>query len=251
MAALLFGCGLACAGVPAAHAQSVWGGTTSTGDYNTASEWTPATAPVAAGQSAVFDAAGPDTVNVSAGIAPDSWTFNANAQSFSISGAAVNFSVAGAGGGIINNATAGQFIGISNIIGGAGVTVQQLGASTLILSGSNTYGGGTLISAGTVQVSNADSVGSGLVLMNGGTFQSNGVTDLTFTNNFSVTSSGGTIDVNGTVLTLSGIINDIGGGAVLNIADSSGGFGTAVLSGHRRRHFRFQRLHTGDCGQRQ
>ena len=170
--------------------------------------------PVAAGQSAVFDTAGPDTINVSAASAPDSWTFTANAQSFSIGGAAVNFSVAGVGGGIINNANAGQFIGISNVIGGAGVAVQQLGASTLILAGSNTYGGGTLISAGTVQVSNANSVGSGLVLLNGGTFQSNGVTDLTFTNNFSLTATGGTIDVNGTNMTFSGVMADLGGPGV-------------------------------------
>ena len=231
LAALLVGCGLTVAAVPAAHAQSVWGGTTSTGDYNTATEWTPATAPVAAGQSAVFDAAGPGTINVSAAIAPDSWTFNANAQSFSIGGAAVNFSVAGVGGGLINNANAGQFIGISNIIGGAGVTVQQLGASTLILAGSNTYGGGTLISAGTVQVGNANSVGSGLVLLNGGMFQSNGVTDLTFTNNFSLTATGGTIDVNGTNMTFSGVMADLGGPGVLNITDSTGSFGTTVLSG--------------------
>ncbi|MBA2399245.1 MAG: autotransporter-associated beta strand repeat-containing protein, partial [Bradyrhizobium sp.] len=228
LAVLLFGCGLAFAAVPAVHAQSVWGGTTSTGDYNTDSEWTPATAPIAAGQSAVFDTGGTDTVNVSAGIAPDSWTFNANAQSFSISGSSVTFS---AGGGITNNASAGQFIGIFNNIAGAGAGVQQSGASTLILAGSNSYTGGTFISAGTVQVTNANSVGTGLVLMNGGTFQVNGASDLTFANNFTVTGAGGTIDVNGTVLKLSGVINDVALGAFLNITDSSGGFGTAVLSG--------------------
>jgi len=48
----------------------VQGGTTSTGDYNTNTEWTPATVPTAAGQSAIFDAVGPDTINVSGGIAP-------------------------------------------------------------------------------------------------------------------------------------------------------------------------------------
>jgi autotransporter-associated beta strand protein len=227
MAALLFGCGMAFAAVPAAHAQT-WGGTAGTSDYNDDNNWTPTGAPIAGGQSANFGAAGSDTVIVSPGIAPDSWTFNANAQSFSISGSNVTFS---AGGGIINNANAGQFIGIFNSIGGAGAGVQQSGASTLILVGSNTYGGGTLISAGTVQVNNANSVGTGLVVMNGGTFQVNGASDLTFTNNFSVNTPGGTIDVNGTTLTLSGIIADIGPAPVLTITDSSGGFGTAVLSG--------------------
>jgi len=227
LAALLFGCGLAFATAPAAHAQFTWGGTTSTGDYNTATEWTPATAPIVAGQSAIFNTGGTDTVNVSAGVGPDSWTFTTNAQSYSISGSSVTFS----GGGIINNANAGQFIGISNDIAGAGAGVQQSGTSTLILAGNNSYAGGTFVSAGTVQVTNANSVGTGLVVMNGGTFQVNGASDLTFTNNFSVTGAGGTIDVNGTVLTLSGVINDVALGAFLNITDSSGSFGTAVLSG--------------------
>ncbi|MBR1142898.1 autotransporter domain-containing protein [Bradyrhizobium sp. AUGA SZCCT0431] len=134
----------------------------------------------------------------------------------------------------MNNANAGQFIGISNNIGEsvAGVGVWQLGASTLILSGVNTYTGGTMIFGGTVQVTNANSVGTGPVFMNGGTFQSNGAGNLTFANGFSVASGGGTVDVNNTVLTLSGVINDIGAGAVLNIIDSSFSFGTAVLSGN-------------------
>ena len=227
LVALLISCGLAVAAVPAARAQSTWGGTTSTGDYNTDSEWTPAIAPIAAGQSAVFDTGGSDTVNVSAAIAPDSWTFNATAKSFSISGVAVTFN---GGGGIRNNANAGQFIGILNNIGGAGVGVQQSGASTLILAGNNSYDTTTQISAGTVQVTNVNSIGTSAVFMVGGTFQSKGAGDLTFTNNFYVTGQGGTIDVNGTTLTLSGVISDFGP-TFLNITDSSGGFGAAVLSG--------------------
>lgn len=225
-AALLLGVGLAVALVPAAYAQSTWGGTTSTGDYNTATEWTPAIAPVAGGQLAIFDAAGPDTVNVSAAIAPDVWIFNTSAQSYSISGANVTFT---ANGGILNNANAGQFIGIFNNIGAAGATVSQNGASTLILSGINTYTGGTSITGGTLQVTNNSSVGSGAVLLNRGTFQTNGVTNLTFTNQFQVGAFGGTVDVNGTTLTLSG---DISGPGTLNVTDSSFSFSTAVLSGN-------------------
>ncbi len=75
--------------------------------------------------------------------------------------------------------------------------VQQPGASTLVLAGTNTYTGGTVISAGTVQVTNANSVGTGPVMMNGGTFQATARRpDLH--QQFSVTSAGGTIDVNGT-----------------------------------------------------
>jgi autotransporter-associated beta strand protein len=221
LAALLFGVGLTVAAMPVAQAQT-WGGTTSTGDYNTNTEWTPATAPVAAGQSAVFDTGGTDTVNVSAAIAPDSWTFNANAQSYSISGANVTFS---AGGGITSNANTGQFVGIGNNIGGASATVFQNGASTLQLSGNNTYGGGTTIASGTLQVAGNNSIGTSQVTVFGGTFQPSGVTDLTFTNDFFMVSAG-TVDVNGTTLTLSGAIF---GPGTLTITDSSLSFGTAAL----------------------
>ena len=96
-------------------------------------------------------------------IIPDSWTFNANAQSYTISGADVNFSLAGATGGIIDNANAGQTITISNNIGEsvAGVAVQALGNSTLVLTGTNTYTGGTTIAAGaTLQLGNGGATGS-------------------------------------------------------------------------------------------
>jgi hypothetical protein len=70
-----------------AQAQNVWGGTgstTTTTNYNLGTNWStpPAGAPpVAGGQSAQFANTGSATVVVTAGpIAPDSWTFNANAQ---------------------------------------------------------------------------------------------------------------------------------------------------------------------------
>src|SRR5580692_8738907 len=81
-----------------AQAQNVWGGTgstTTTTDYNLGTNWSslPAGAPpTASGQSAQFANSGIGTVMVTAGpISPDSWTFNANSQSYTISGAAVNF----------------------------------------------------------------------------------------------------------------------------------------------------------------
>jgi len=199
LAAWLLGCGLAFAAVPTALAQSTWGGTANTSDYNDNNNWTPAAAPIAGGQSAVFDTTGSNTVTVTAGpIAPDRWTFNSTSQSFSISGADVNFSP---GVGIVSAANANQFISIANNIGGAGVQVWVAGNNTLQLSGTNTYSGGTQITSGTVQVTNINSVGTGAVLLNGGTFKTNGAANLTFTNNFSGTSSGSILDVNGSELT--------------------------------------------------
>jgi fibronectin-binding autotransporter adhesin len=232
----------------AAHAQSVWGaGATNTTNYNLDSNWGPATSPVAAGQSAVFKNNGKINVNVTAGpIAPDSWTFNANSKSFNISGADVNFSLAGANGGIINKANTGQIITISNNIGEtfAGVRVQQTGNSTLILSGANTYTGNTTISAGTLQVTNNSSVGTGNVILDGGMFQADGVSDLKFNNRFRMNAAGGAIDANGVTLTLSGNIVDGAGAGPLTILDtSSGGGGRVIFTGNN--------TYTGDttiCG---
>ena len=126
------------AGAEPAAAQSYdWGGpgsTTTTPIYNLNTNWAnPPTGapPIAAGQSAVFDTNGSNTVTVTTPVAPDSWTFNAGAQSYNFSGAAVNFSLAGPTGGIINNASADQTI--ANSIGEsvAGVQVQHFGGGVL------------------------------------------------------------------------------------------------------------------------
>jgi autotransporter-associated beta strand protein len=133
--------------------------------------------PLAAGQSAVFDATGTASVVMTAGpIAPDSWTFNANSQSYSVSGAAVNF---GTTAGLVNNASAGQTISIANNLGGAAAQVQQLGASTLTLSGTNSYTGVTTIAAGTLALTGTGSIAasSQVNLTNtGATFDISGTT---------------------------------------------------------------------------
>src|ERR1700730_6775352 len=157
-----------------ARAQAfTWGGTgstTTTTDYNLGTNWSSpliGAPPVVSGQSAVFDTTGSATVAVTRGsIAADSVSFAAGAQFYSISGSPGNFSPAGASGGIIDNANSGQTISISNNIGesAAGVQVQLLNNSTLILSGSNSYSGGTTVSNfGSLQVTNNNAVGTGTV----------------------------------------------------------------------------------------
>jgi autotransporter-associated beta strand protein len=230
--------------VSAAQAQGyTWGGagsTTTTADYNLGTNWSnpPAGAPpVAGGQSAVFDATGSGSVTVSAGpIVPDSWTFNATSQSYTIDGAAVNFSLAGPTGGVIVNTNSGQTISIGNNIGEsvAGVRVQLNGPDLLILSGSNSYSGGTTVDGfGTLQVTNNASVGTGAVTLGSGVFQADGLSDLAFTNNFKLNTSfnGSTIDANGATLTIAGNITDGNGPGKLMVQDSSFGSGALVLLG--------------------
>ena len=242
MASLGFGVLLAVAVLlpDSVRAQSfTWGGTgstTATSAYSTGTNWSnpPAGAPpIVPGQSAVFGATGSSTITIGGGpMLPDSWTFSANSQSYTISGNPVDFSLSGPTGGLINNANAGQTITISaniNDAGGGPVMVQQLGNSTLVLAGTNGYSGGTLISAGTVQVNNADSVGSGTVTLNGGTFQLQSGS-VAFSNNFAVNAAGGTVDANGGQLNLGGVIADGAGAGVLRVTDSAGG-GSVQLSG--------------------
>lgn len=217
-----------------AHILSVWGGSgssTATNDYNTGTNWSNLVAPSGSEVVASFTTTGSTTVNVSVGpISPGQWVFSSNSQSYTFSGVDVNFGdLSGSMSGIVNNANAGQTIIIGNNINdgavfvpGTGfvpvpVSVQQLGNSTLVLSGVNGYTGGTLISAGIIQVTNANSVGTGTVtLADGGTFQLQSGT-VGFTNNFAINAGGGTIDNHGGVLTISGVISDGTGAGLLTL----------------------------------
>src|ERR1700685_3321064 len=119
---------------PQAQSQT-WGGpasTPATAGYKVGTNWShpPAGAPIAAGKSAIFDTTGSSAFTFGAGgITPGSRSLNANAQSYAIPGAAVNFSATG---GLFNHANAGQTISISNALGesAAGAQLQQLGNST-------------------------------------------------------------------------------------------------------------------------
>jgi autotransporter-associated beta strand protein len=89
--------------------------------------------------------------------------------------------------------------------------VEKTGAGKLVLSGTNTYSGGTVISAGILQANNSNAVGTGPVTLDGGTFKT-GAANLTFTNNFTINGTGGTIDNSNRRLTLSGVISNGSGG---------------------------------------
>jgi uncharacterized protein with beta-barrel porin domain len=209
----------------AALAQSVWGGSgssTTTTDYNTGSNWsTNPTAPTAAGSSAQFGngtggsgGTASTAINVSANSTPDSWTFNANSQSYTVTGAAVNFGNTAT---LTNNANAGQSISIANNMTGA--TLTQGEASTLTLSGTNSFTttsifAGTLVNTGSL---------TSTVSNTGGTFTNN----LTVTG--TVTNGVGNTFNNNSAGTISGLVTNSGTGT--NSGTLSGGLSNGAF-GH-------------------
>src|SRR6185437_4237542 len=148
----------------------IWGGTgssTNTTDYSTGTNWSTGGPPGAPGQAAIFSSSGSPTVDVATGLhIPDSWTFDAASQSYTITGNAVAFS--GLGPNLVNNANSGQSISIANAMTGA--SLVQAGASTLTLSGADNFSS-TTISAGTLALTGSGSLTGSVNLSNAaGTF---------------------------------------------------------------------------------
>ncbi|WP_156255167.1 autotransporter-associated beta strand repeat-containing protein [Sandarakinorhabdus oryzae] len=115
--------------------------------------------------------------------------------------------------------------GFTNYAFLAGVPGQliKIGSGSLILQGSNSYSGGTLLNAGSIQLENNNALGSGALTMADGTTLIAGLDGLAVGNNV-VTLGNGTIDTGANAFTLSGVIS--GAGSITKI-----GSGNLSLSG--------------------
>ena len=111
---------------------------------------------------------------------------------------------------------------ISDSASSAPAGLIKLGNGTLVLSQANTFGGGIMISAGTVGVGNNGALGTGDINLNGGTLRADGASR-TLSNNIAITSSS-TLGGSQT-LTLNGVIT---GASTLNKSSSS----VVELGGH-------------------
>ena len=154
---------------------------------------------------------------------------------------------------------------ISGIIGdGAGsgkLALIKSGAGNWVLSGANTYSGGTTLDLGGLTLSNSSALGSGALTINAGTLDSGGNISLatnntqTWNGNFTFTGSQNlnlgtgavslgstagarTVTVNNNTLTVGGVISDgtataltKAGGGVLTLAGANNYTGATTISG--------------------
>ena len=114
-------------------------------------------------------------------------------------------------------------LALNGVIGGAGA-LTKVGGATLVLAGTNSYQGGTVINGGTIEVSANANLGnaSGTLTLDGGTLRSTAI--FTTARNVTLNAAGGTFDTNGgTALTLASAVTGAGDLA-------KGGAGTLVLA---------------------
>jgi autotransporter-associated beta strand protein len=92
----------------------------------------------------------------------------------------------------------GRAATVSNVLAGT-TALTKSGAGQLLLASSNSYSGGTTLSAGTLTLGNANALGSGAITVNGGTLDLGG-NNLTAVN---LGGTGGTISLGANTLTAS------------------------------------------------
>ncbi|BCU78524.1 hypothetical protein llg_32390 [Luteolibacter sp. LG18] len=105
---------------------------------------------------------------------------------------------------------AGKTYSLSGVVkDGSGVgTLNKAGSGTLALTGTNTYTGGTVINAGTVQINTASSLGdaAGAVTINNAVLQATAT--ITGTRNFTLGNANSTFSVdNGMTYTVNGVVS--------------------------------------------
>ncbi|MCA3395024.1 MAG: autotransporter-associated beta strand repeat-containing protein [Roseomonas sp.] len=118
--------------------------------------------------------------------------------------------------------------------GGANYGIVKTGTGTLILSGDNTYTGGTLLQEGTLGVGHNNALGTGALTMEANTTLRAELTGLSLANNVTLNGAA-TVDTQTYTLTLSGIIGGAGaltktGGGTLTLTGSNSYTGNTTVS---------------------
>jgi autotransporter-associated beta strand protein len=130
----------------------------------------------------------------------------ASSRTFTMSGSAGTFRID----------AAATVLTLSGAIGGSGV-LTKTGSGTLALTAANTFSGGTVISAGTVQITGVAASGNqnlgtgGITFANGGRLLNTGSGLQTTAKAITLNSGGGVIAMQGPTMTLTGTISGGGG----------------------------------------
>ncbi len=105
-------------------------------------------------------------------------------------------------------------ITLNGVVSGPSAALSKSGLGTLVLAGDNSYGGGTVIGAGTVTINSATSLGdlASAATFSGGTLRlANALTGIT--RSFQVSgASSAIVDTNGFSFDYDGVISPVGGG---------------------------------------
>ena len=112
-------------------------------------------------------------------------------------------------------------------LGGATAPLVISGSGTFTLSGSNTYGGGTVLQSGELSLASTSAIGTGPIVFNGGTLQYTAATSgIDFSSRFSnAPNQAYSIDTNGQTVTLASNLTSSGGSLTVL------GSGILVLTG--------------------
>ena len=98
---------------------------------------------------------------------------------------------------------------ISAVLAGTGRTLTKTGTGTTVLSGANSYNGGTFLNGGVLSVSSKANFGTGFLTFDGGTLETTAsFSDLTSANNTTLNAGGGTIRIG------AGLTNSWGSAAI-------------------------------------
>jgi autotransporter-associated beta strand protein len=221
---------------------ATWNLNPTSGDWNTAANWTPPTVPNGPADTATFDLSNTTAVSLSADTEVDSVRFDPGASAFTVT-VPVSLTLSISGNGLTNNsATMQNFVTAADATGLGTIQFSQnasAGSLTVItnngltsFTGTASAGAGTFVNNGEVsgtpviaqtEFSDDSSAGSGTFINNGGAFffGDGGQTDFFD----SATADDGTFIVNG------GTADGAFGGLIQFFGNSTAGSGTFTVNG--------------------
>ena len=213
-----------------------------TGNWNLASNWTPASVPNSSADTATFATSSITAISLSADVQVDSTVFNSGASSFTISSTSVTFTLSGGGAtnnsgkvenfvaGVTGSGARGVFRFTNNATAGTGTVFTASGpivagalSGLIQFEGTSTAGNANFVNNGStakaavggiVQFINTSSAGSAILTNNGGTINGAGGGIVFFVE----TSTAGNA-----TLTANAGRGAPGGGSIRFLEDSTGG----------------------------